>query len=435
MSRFELEGGAVGFVEPSPGVPLVNVTLSLRSGAAQDPVGSEGATRLTARMLRRGCDGMTANQIEEAVDRLGAELGAEVSSSTLTVHGQVIRRNLRPFVELFAKLVASPTFDAAELQRLARETAAAIVDGRDDDRGLCERAYRRAMFAAHPYGRSVRGTRQSVACAAQGATVRAMFGAHFTRGNAVLAFAGDLTEDEAKTFGERLVAALRPGAAVADVIAEPTRRAGRHLVLVDKPDRTQTQILIGTLASHPHDADHVPLVVASAVFGGSFTARLMREVRSKRGWSYGASSRLGVDRHRQPMTLWTFPAQADAAACIGLEIGLLDALVKDGITPAELRFAQRYMSRSWAFEIDTPAKRAHQALGVEVLGLPADYYAGHVARVKTTTVEACNAALAAHVHTSCLLVCVVGTAKTMETALAGAIPDLASRTVVAFDDD
>jgi zinc protease len=286
----------------------------------------------------------------------------------------------------------------------------------------------------------VRGSRAGVARAADDATIRAMFATHFVRQNAVFAFAGDISEEEAKELGGLLTAALRPGAmddsaALPEPLPEPAVRPGRHLVFVDKPDRTQTQILIGTLASYAHDADHVPLVVANSVFGGTFTARLMREVRSKRGWSYGASSRLGIDRRRQPMTLSTFPAQTDAAACVALEIGLLETLVKDGITPAELRFVTRYMSRSWAFEVDTASKRAHQALDVEVLGLPADYYSAHVARVKAATVEACNAALTSHVHTDDLLVCVVGTAKEIEPAIADAIPNLASRTVVPFDDD
>jgi zinc protease len=291
------------------------------------------------------------------------------------------------------------------------------------------------MYDGHPYGRSVRGTHASIGRAASDAAVRAAFATHFRRANAALAFAGDIAEDEARELGGVLCAALRAGDAVHDPVPEPVGRGGRHLVFVDKPDRTQTQILIGTLASHPHDADHVPLVVANSVFGGTFTARLMREVRSKRGWSYGASSRLGVDRRRQPMTLWTFPAQGDAAPCIALEIGLLEALVKDGITPRELQFAARYMSRSWAFEVDTASKRVHQALDVEVLGLPADYYASHVSRVKAATVDACNAALAAHVRPDDLLVCVVGTHAEIGDKVAKAIPNLASRTVVPFDAD
>ena len=85
-------------------------------------------------------------------------------------------------------------------------------------------------------------------------------------------------------------------------------RAGRRLLVVDKPERTQTQILVGTMGTSAHDDDHVPMVVGNAVFGGTFTSRLMKEIRSKRGWSYGASARTGIDRRRQSWVLWTFPA-------------------------------------------------------------------------------------------------------------------------------
>src|SRR5207253_3567377 len=103
------------------------------------------------------------------------------------------------------------------------------------------------------------------------------------------------------------------GAAAPDEVAEPSMASGRRLVVVDKPERTQTQILIATMGTSPYDEDHVPLVIANAVFGGSFTSRLMREIRSKRGWSYGASARASIDRRRQAWVLWTVPSAPEAA--------------------------------------------------------------------------------------------------------------------------
>ena len=145
-------------------------------------------------------------------------------------------------------------------------------------------------------------------------------------------------------------------------VPEPTLRPGRHLVLVDKPERTQTQILIGCLGTHAHDEDHVALHVGNTIFGGTFTARLMNEVRSKRGWSYGAYSSLPYDRHRRGFSLWTFPKASDAAACITLELDLLAKWWKDGVTPKELAWAKRYLVRSHAFAIDTAGKRVGQML-------------------------------------------------------------------------
>jgi len=155
--RFELPGGAVGFVESSTVVPLVSIVLSFRSGALADAEGKDGLTRLTARMMRRGCKGMTSAEIESAVDRLGGEIGFDVGPSTISLHAQVIRRNLEPFCELLVKILGTPTFDQEEFDRLKRETVAELIDARDNDRALAGLAFRRAMFPGHPYSRTAAG--------------------------------------------------------------------------------------------------------------------------------------------------------------------------------------------------------------------------------------------------------------------------------------
>ncbi len=433
--RFELDGGTVLMVEESHAVPLVSMSVATRTGAVLDPEGMEGATRLAVRMLRRGCRGMTATEIETAIDAMGAELGAEVLWSQTSVGGQCIGRSARQFAELVGRLLGEPTFPDDEVARLVRETQAEIINARDDDRSLCERAHRRTFYEGHPYGRTVRGTRASVERAGTRDVIRRSYETHFTRGNTVVALAGDVTEDDARAIAETLVAGLPQGSAPADTTPEPVERPGRRLVFVDKPDRTQTQILIGTLGTHAKDEDHVPLAVANAVFGGTFTARLMREVRSKRGWSYGASSRLGVDRRRQPLTMWTFPAQADAPACLTLEIELLEALVSGGITQKELKFIQKYLGRSWAFEIDTAQKRVGHVMEEDLLPLPEGYYGKWVERVEETTLEQCNAALTKRIHPENLLVTVVGTASSSVDAIAAAIPKLGQQDIVPFDRD
>jgi zinc protease len=174
-------------------------------------------------------------------------------------------------------------------------------------------------------------------------------------------------------------------------------------------------------------------VVSNAVFGGTFTSRLMREVRSKRGWSYGASARTGVDRRRQAWLMHTFPAAEDAAPCLKLTLGLMDDWVKGGVTPRETAFIQRYLVRSHAFEVDTAAKRLHQALDVEMLGLPADYYTGWVDRVKAVTAESASAAVRNRIHPGDLLAVVVGTASQVLEPLKGAVDGLAEVSVVPFD--
>jgi zinc protease len=432
--RFELPGGAVGFVESSTVVPLVSIVLSLRSGALADPEGKDGLSRLTARMIRRGCKGMTSSEIESAVDRLGGEMGFDVGPSTISLHAQVIRRNLQPFCELLVKVIGTPTFDQQELDRLKRETVAELIDARDNDRALAGLAFRRAMFPGHPYSRTAAGRPASVPNLTRD-DVLATYARRFVQSDIVIGFAGAITLDEAKTLGALLVRAVPEGPHVENELPEPARPVGRRLFFVDKPERTQTQILIGTLGTHARDPDHWPLVAATAVFGGTFTSRMMREIRSKRGWSYGTSARLSIERKRHAFTMGAFPAAADCAPCVSLELKLLEDFTKDGVTPRELAFIKNYLIRSHAFEIDTAPKRLGQALEAELLDLPADYHTRYLDHVHAVTLESANAAVASRLTAKDLVVVVVGTASEILDPVTKAIPDLVDHVVIPFDHD
>lgn len=420
------------FVESSDALPIVSVLLAFRSGSAFDPEGREGLARITARMIRRGAEGLSSQVIEETIDALGGELAADASPSALTLHFEVIRRNLDAFVDLVATLLRAPTFDEAELGRLLRESEADLIEARDSDRGLASRAFRRTLFAGHLYGRRVSGSIPSLRSIRR-EDVAAFYARHYTRANAVVAISGDIDEAEGQALAACVLAGLPVGERIPDPVPPPVRKAGRHLVFVDKADRTQTQMVIGGLGTDANDPDHFPLLVANNVFGGTFTSRLMQEVRAKRGWSYGASSRVGFDRQRDAFTMWTAPKATDAAACLALELELLHTWRDAGVTQEELSFVQRYLVRSHAFEIDTARKRVHQRLEAELFGLPAGYHERYLEHVEAVTVESANAAVRARISEDDLVIGVVGTHAEIGAAIAAAIPNLMSVTVAPYD--
>jgi len=420
------------YLEENHALPLVSIAVAIKSGAAFDPEGKEGLTRVMVRMLRRGCKGLGSHEIEERIDSLGAEFSADVSASVITLHVDVISRSLEPMVDLLATLMAEPTFDEAELGKLLRETEGEIIEARDSDRYLATRHFRRLVFENHPYGRRLGGTIPSV----QGITrqdVVQHYQRHFVQGNVDIAFAGDIDESKASEVSGRLVSGLAQGKPATFSIASPESKRGRRLVFVDKPERTQTQILMGDVGSHPRDPDHIPLHVATTIFGGTFTSRMMRAIRSERGWSYGAYARLPYDAQRDAFSLWTFPAAKDAAACIALELELLGAWREKGILPKELSFAQRYLMRSHAFDIDTAQKRVHQKLDVDLFDLPADYHSNYLEHVGAVTLDGANEAIRHRVSSDDLVVAVVGTHAEIGEAIAGAIPGLTKVEVVPYD--
>lgn len=420
------------FVESSNKLPVVSIAIGFRSGSTFDPAGQEGLTRTTARMLRRGCEGFDAEAIEDRIDGLGAEFGADASPSSTTVSAEVITRNLTPFTDLFSRLIGAPTFPQAELGRLVREAQAELVEARDSDRTLAARAFRRTLFAGHPYGRRVAGLTETLATI-DVAAVRRHYAAHYTKAGAIVAISGDVSDKGGHDLAAELLARLPEGVETPDQVSEPSPTRGRRLVIVDKPERTQTQMVVGWLGTHAKDPDHFAWLVGNTAFGGTFTSKLMQEIRAKRGWSYGASSRVGFDRHRDSFTMWTAPSEKDAPACLSLELELLGELRDKGLTAEEIQFTKSYLTRSHAFEVDTPRKRVHQPLEEALYDLPEGYHSGYLARLAAVSADEVNAALKARTPVDDLVIGVVATEESSGEKLREAVPALAETIVLPFD--
>ena len=356
-------------VETSRALPLVSFSVALKTGSVLDPEGMSGSTRMLTRWMRRTGGGREAQVIDTEIDALGGAFGADVSPSTLVFQGTVITRSLDGLMRITGDILARPGFAEAELERLRRETMAELTATLDDDRGLGRRWFRHRVFGAHPYARSVTGTASSIA-RITAEDLKALYRRIVRPENLIFAFSGDIDRARAEALAAQIRGQLQVGPAPDGSIGEPAVIPGRRLTFVDKPDRTQTQILIGGLGTHPDDADHLALHVANTVFGGTFTARLTQEVRAKRGWSYGAYSSLPIDRRRQTFSMWTFPKAEDAAPCIQLQLEMLHALRTKGITKKELAWAKKYLVRSHAFALDTASKRVGLLLDSALYGLP-----------------------------------------------------------------
>ena len=419
-------------VEPERSLPLISFAVSVRGGRLHEPAGRDGLARIAGRMLRRGCKGYSAAQIEERLDSLGGEMGAHVGLGTTTISGEVLARNIEPFLELVATIMSAPSVDVGELARLKRQACAELVRSRDNDGLLCGRALRRHLFDGHPHGRRVGGTLGGIESIGE-ADVRAYLDSHLTSGNAIVCVSGDIDETGASRLAETLLAGLPQGEPHGYPADEPAAPQGKNLVIIDKPERSQTQMGIGMLGTHTSDDDHTALLVANTAFGGTFTARLIQEIRAKRGWSYGASSVLTTSRIREAFSMWTAPGAEDAPACLALELEMLRAWHDEGITADELSFCQGYLRRSSAFDIDTAKKRVQQKLERLLFDLPDDWHATFVDRVAAVTLDRANAAVKKRISPDNLWVSVVATNADTGDELRQAAGELATSIVEPAD--
>jgi zinc protease len=209
-------------------------------------------------------------------------------------------------------------------------------------------------------------------------------------------------------------------------------RRGRHVVIVDKPERTQTQLFIGTLGARTRDRSLFPLIVSNTAFGGTFSGPLMQEVRAVRGWSYGAYSRLLHSTQRDAWYMSTAPSAEYSADCAALQLDLLERWVEGGTTRAELSFAQRYLINSHCFDRDTPSKRLESRLDVALLGIPRSYVEKYDELVASVTKRQADDATRRRISTRDLTIVVVATAKDVASSFER-LPGVRSLEIVPFD--
>src|SRR6185369_12095507 len=102
------------------------------------------------------------------------------------------------------------------------------------------------------------------------------------------------------------------------------------------------------------DAEFLSLQVATTAFGGTFTARLMNEVRSKRGLSYGASARVGQGRSSKALIVHVFPSLEQTPETLELVLRLIREWSQEGLSADEVSFTQNYLANNFAFHLATP---------------------------------------------------------------------------------
>ncbi len=432
--RFTLSNGVTVLLEERHDLPLVYVGVVLRGGIARESHGKEGLASFTARLMARGTKEFTRQQIDEKFEEIGSSFSAQASTEALWLGGNVIARNLDAYLAKVSSIVLRPTFPAAELDKLRREVLSEIDLRREDDQSSARMFFKRFLYGKHRLGRDEAGMREAIKSFSRD-DVAAFYGSALKGDNIIIAVAGDVTRADLERklgaeFGE-----LPKGAGLGTAeSAAPQELEGRRVLLVDRPGRTQTQMMVGQIAVPVTHPDYVPLTVANAAFGSGFTSRLMREVRVKRGWAYGARSMLVESRERGPFGIWTFPKNDDAMPTLDLVLKMYDDFSKNGITDEELEFAKGRLVGAHPFSLETAQKRVELVVRAELLGLPADFFLTYPQKVKDITAKQVREAVTRNLQAKNIAIVIVCTASHFKDKVAS-VAGAKDVQVIKYTDD
>jgi zinc protease len=409
------------YFEQDRSLPLVYVTVAFKGGATQDPDGKNGVTDLMGRLMLRGTRGKTKQQIDLALDQLGANLNVETRAEYIAIRGNVLSENLPQFLSLLNEIISSPSFQSRELEKLKKEQISGLMDDLNQDRSLVRLRFDQTFFKGHPYAKSNNGKIKDIQSLTV-ADIQKQYQRLINQSQMLVLASGDTTESAIQPFlaqVEKSRNAQSTFTTVPDFKSDPQKL---RVVIFDKPDRTQTQVIIGQKGITFNNPELDALQLANYAFGGgSFQSRLMVELRVKRGWTYGAGSGFKLGSHAHSWRISFFPKNSDTPPAIAESLKMVRLLKDKGLTQAEFDAAKQSIVNSAGFAYNTPAKRMENKLAEKIFGLPDGYYKDYAKRIEALTLDQVNQSLKTFLNADHMMVGVVATAALSKAEIAKAL--------------
>jgi predicted Zn-dependent peptidase len=414
VQKLRLGNGLSVLLVESHEVPVVQVNVVVRAGAGADPQGKPGLASLTADMLDEGAGSATALQISDEVDFLGADLSASAGWDATRVGVHVPVKRIERALAILADVVRRPTFPAAELERLRKERLTELLQARDEPAAIASVALARALYGKdHRYGTITMGTEASVRGFSR-EDLAAFHGRAFRPSNAAVVVVGDVTAASIQPLLEKAFGGWKAEGAFASEVPAAPQVAAREIWIVDRPDSAQSEIRIGRIGPPRSTADYYPLLVTNTILGGSFTSRLMQNLREQHGYAYGARSSFDYRLSTGPFVASAAVQTDKTGPSLTEFFKELDAIGKT-VTEAEVTKAKNYVALSFPSDVETTGDLAAKLQEQLVYGLADGWLDQFVSRVQAVTLADVRRAASQYIEPGKVAIVVVGDRKKIET--------------------
>jgi predicted Zn-dependent peptidase len=404
-----LKNGLTLLLMEKHGVPLVSLAGIVKAGSVADPMGEEGLAAVTASLLRKGTAKRSSQKFSEDIDFTGGSFSADAGADFTSLSGEFLSKDLDRGLDLFSDALLHPTFPQAEVDKLLAQDIDGIKAAKDEAQSVALNYYYGYLFGKHPYGRPEGGDELSLARIKRDAIAK-FYQANYTPGNTILAVAGDFDAAQMRTKIEQVLGGWEGKVSSLAAISAPAPVKGKRLLLIDKPDSTQTFFAFGNIGTAVDDPDRVAIRVVNTIFGGRFTSELNEALRVESGLTYGAESFFDSRRVPGAFAIYSYTKNESTAQAIDLALQVLAKLHTDGVTPQQLASAKAYLKGQFPPEIETSGQLARRIASNEFYGLGDDEINQLEARIDAVTPATAKQAIEKHFPGENLVFMLIGKA-------------------------
>ena len=377
-------GGITAWLVQEENIPFTALEIRFRGGTSLDPAGKGGAVNLMTALIEEGTGDLDSQGFAAARDSLAASFSFSSDSDTVAVSAQFLTENRDQAIDLLRQAITAPRFDADAIERVRGQVLAGLRSDAKDPEAIAGNLFRTKAFGDHPYGRDGDGTIDSVTALTRDDLVAA-HQATLARDRVFVAAAGDISPEELGLLLDTLLGELPETGAPQIGRADVALTGG---VTVEPFPGPQSVILFGHSGIKRDDPDFFAATILNEVLGGSgFSARLMTEVREKRGLTYGiGTSLVGYDQAELVMGQAAV-GNARVAEAVQVIRDEWDRIATTGISADELAKTKTYLTGAYPLRFDGNGPLATIMVNMQLIGLPSDYPKTRNDKVNAVTAE------------------------------------------------
>ena len=273
-------GGIHAWLVEDRSIPFVALEIRFRGGANLDPAGKRGVTNLMTGLIEEGTGDLDSQGFAAARDALAAEFSFDAGSDALSVSARMLTENRDAAADLLRQALTAPRFDTLSIERVRGQVLSNISANDQDPEKLAARAFDAMAWGDHPYGSDPDGTADSVAALTRD-DILAAHRATIAHDRIYVAASGDIGATDLGVLLDKLLGGLPATGAPLPPRGHWGLTGG---VTVKDYPVPQSVVLFGQEGIKRNDPDFFAAFILNEVLGGGrFSARLLTEVREKRG--------------------------------------------------------------------------------------------------------------------------------------------------------
>ena len=397
------------FVE-SKDLPMIDIQLTFNAGAARDEEvapGLYGIANMAAKLIDEGTEQYTANDIASAFERVGAKFSAQAYRDMFVVKLRVLSdpEKLEPALAMMMEVLNHSTFKKSSINLVLSNTQVGQKQIKESPSRMMSVQFYRALYGKHPYAEPISGTQRSISKITP-VQLKQFSDQFLVAQNLNIAITGQLSAKEALQLSERIAGNLKQGEK-AKPLAQPLDKSAfdiRHIAF----NSSQAHVMMGHLGTTRFDPDRLALEVANQMLGGSgFNSVLMKELRVKRGYTYGAYSSFSFSQVPGTFSFSYSTRQDQLLDSIQVAHQALVNFVQQPIDQKQLEETKAGMLRAFPNNYSSNANINAQLGSIGFYNQTADYLNEYPKLLEKMTAQDIQNAIRKHLHPERLTIIVV----------------------------